>query len=80
MHFQAFFNWVENIGNHDLPTFECGLKIHPMNVNVTVDLSATWKFLMRGDVCNVEIFPCHCCSVKSSELAHFKIEDDRCDQ
>ena len=35
---------------------------------------------MRGGACKVTTFPCHLCSVKSSELDQFKIEDDRCNQ
>ena len=51
-----------------------------MQVIVPKDLGATWKLLMRRGACKVATFPCHCFSVKSSELAQFKVEYERCEK
>ena len=75
-HFKHFLDLIEKIGKDSLPFCSCGLKTRTMQVKVTADSSATYDFLMRGGACKIATFLCHCCSVKSNDLAHFKVEDE----
>ena len=33
---------------------------------------------MRGGAAKIKTYPCHCCSISSDELAHFKTNNNRC--
>lgn len=54
--------------------------MHSLQATLPAGLSTTWKLLMRGGTCKTATFPCHCFSAKSSELGHFKVDDEQCDQ
>ena len=71
-YFKEFFAWEKDISEKVMPACSSYDEIKPMKVSFPVDLSAAWKFLMRGGAVQVKIYPYHCCSISSDELAQFK--------
>lgn len=70
--FKAFFEWGKNLREEELLETNFGKAIRKIKISNLLDLSATWKLLLKGGAAKVAKIPCHYCSTQSDELASFK--------
>jgi hypothetical protein len=66
-HFKAPFDASKILGSTDSNQVLPVLK--PLRVAVNCNMSAAWKCLGMGGACKRDNNPCHCCAIRSDDLA-----------
>ena len=77
--FKGFFDWSKKLCKEGLNEYKFNLKNLSLLVTVLYDLSSTWKILLVREVAKVVTRLYHLYLVSSTNIAHFKSEEESCE-